>query len=175
MISQILSLISFFIVWNLKCVHSLDFSNAKTLIHDAANLIYRRFEFDRAVNYQFFLEVSNMPPYGWDMQKYKIAKKIVDGGNSSYLMIFGGSSVTAGHDNYYHQAHPFVFERRIAPILEAAGVKLIVRKDRAVFEYMARVAYWSNSVLYYMASGGWIPNCPASTVSYIPIIAHSIL
>ena len=119
--------------------------------------------------------------------------------------------MTAGHDNYYHQAHPFVFERRIAPILEAAGVKLIVRniaqganncrpfaycyesmggegadfiaweqsfncgRDRAVFEYMARVAYWSNSVLYYMASGGWIPNCPASTVSYIPIIAHSIL
>jgi hypothetical protein len=182
-------------------VQAVNLSRAKELVHTVANLIYRRFEFDRPATYQFFQEVSNMPPYGWDIQKYKIAKKIVEGGNSSYLMIFGGSSVTAGHDNYYNQSHPFVFERRIGPILEAAGVKLIVRniaqganncrpfgycyesmggenadfiaweqsfncgRDRAIFEYMARVAYWSGAVIYYMASGGWIPSgCPPSTV-----------
>lgn len=179
---------------------AVDFTKAKSLLHDTANLIYRRFDFDRPDTYQFFQEVSNLPPYSWDIQKYKLAKKIVER-NSSYLMIFGGSSVTAGHDNYYHQSHPFVFERRIAPIMEAAGVKLVVHntaqganncrpfgycyesmggenadfiaweqsfncgRDRGMFEYIARVAYWSGAVLYYMASGGWIPQgCPPSTV-----------
>lgn len=183
-----------------------DLLKAKELINSAANLIFHRFEFDKRDTYQFFLEVSNLPPYSWDIQKYKIAKKIVDGNNSSYLMIFGGSSVTAGHDNYYEQSHPFVFERRVAPVFEAAGVKLIVRniaqganncrpfdycyesmggenadfiqweqsfncgRDRAIFEYMARVAYWSKAVLYYMASGGWMPTgCPPSDVQFIKL------
>ncbi len=66
-----------------------------------------------------------MPGYGWDLLKYKIAKKIVDG-DSQFLMIFGGSSVTAGHDNYYNQSWPQVFERRMLPIFEAIGVKLLV-------------------------------------------------
>jgi hypothetical protein len=190
------------VLGTLGVVRCIDFKRAKELIHDTANLIYRRFEFDRESTYQFFLEVSNMPPYAWDIQKYKIAKKMVDGTNSSYLMVFGGSSVTAGHDNYYHQSHPFVFQRRVSPIFAAAGVPLTVRniaqganncrpydycyesmggenadfiaweqsfncgRDRAIFEYMARVAYWSGAVLYYIASGGWIPSgCPPSAVS----------
>ncbi|KAJ1429011.1 hypothetical protein B484DRAFT_449606, partial [Ochromonadaceae sp. CCMP2298] len=170
----------------------IDYAKALDSIHDTANLLYQRYEFNRSDTYQFFLEVSNMPPYGWDQMKFKIAQKMVDG-NSAYTMIFGGSSVTAGHDNYYRQAHPFVFERRIKPLLAAVGVDLVVRniaqganncrpyeycydsmggegsdfiqweqsfncgRDRSTFEYMARLAAWSNATLYYMASGGWIP------------------
>lgn len=182
-------------------VYGLDFDKAKALINEMANLIHHRFEFNRSDTYQFFLEASNLPPYSWDIQKYKIAKKIAEGNNSPYTMIFGGSSVTAGHDNYYAQSHPFVFERRIAPILEALNVKLVVRniaqganncrpfdycyasmggetadfiaweqsfncgRDRAIFEYMARVANWYNGIIYYIASGGWMPTgCPPSEV-----------
>ena len=43
----------------------------------------------------------------WDIIKYKIAKKVVDKGQD-FLMVFGGSSVTAGHDNYFHQSYPMV-------------------------------------------------------------------
>ncbi len=183
---------------------TFDFSKGKRLLNEMGNLIYQRFEFNRSDTYQFFLEASNMPPYSWDIQKFKIAKKIVENKNSAYTMIFGGSSVTAGHDNYYAQSHPFVFERRIAPILEALGVKLVVRniaqganncrpfdycyesmggdtadfiaweqsfncgRDRAIFEYMARLAYWYNAVIYYIASGGWMPTgCPPSQVSSV--------
>jgi len=30
----------------------------------------------------------------------------------------GGSSVTAGHDNYFNQSYPLVFERRMRPIFD---------------------------------------------------------
>jgi hypothetical protein len=43
----------------------------------------------------------------WDIIKYKIAKKVVDK-DQDFLMVFGGSSVTAGHDNYFHQSYPMV-------------------------------------------------------------------
>jgi hypothetical protein len=183
-------------------VPTADFNKAKELLQEASNLIYHRYQFNRSDTYQFFLEVSNLPPYSWDIQKYKIAQKIVDGDKSKpYLMVFGGSSVTAGHDNYYYQSYPFVLERRLSPAFEALGVKLVVRntaqganncrpfdycyesmggehadfilweqsfncgRDRAIFEYMARVAYWSGAVLFYMASGGWMPSgCPPSKV-----------
>lgn len=196
------SMLAFLVIAScLSSALSYEFVKGKELINAAANLIHQRFEFSKPDTRQFFLEVSNLPPYSWDIQKYKIAKKIVDGNNSSYLMIFGGSSVTAGHDNYYEQSHPFVFERRVSAAFEALGVKLIVRniaqganncrpfdycyesmggenadfilweqsfncgRDRAIFEYMARVAYWSKAVLYYMASGGWMPTgCPPSEV-----------
>ncbi len=48
-------------------------------------------------------------------------------GSQKFLMIFGGSSVTAGHDNYYNQSYPFVAERRMKRALKALGVELVVR------------------------------------------------
>jgi len=140
------------------------------------------------------------------MQKYKIAVKILESlqnksenSTTTYLMVFGGSSVTAGHDNYYYQSHPFVFERRLKDIFKSIGIDLLVRniaqgannclpynycyeamggfdadfimweqsfncgRDRGIFELMARNAYWYGAVIYYMASGGYIPSiCPKS-------------
>lgn len=100
-------------------------TKALSLLDKAANLVYQRFEFSHAERYQFFLESANIPLYGWDLIKYRIAEKILTP-NSQYLMIFGGSSVTAGHDNYYSQAYPFVFERRMKDAFEALGIKLLV-------------------------------------------------
>jgi hypothetical protein len=108
-----------------QAVAEVDYAKALDVIHETTDLLYQRYEFNRPDTYQFFLEVSNMPPYGWDQMKFKIAQKMLDG--TPYTMIFGGSSVTAGHDNYYHQAHPFVFERRIKPLLALIGVDLVVR------------------------------------------------
>ncbi len=66
-----------------------------------------------------------MPDYAWDILKYKFALKILNL-NSTFLMVFGGSSVTAGHDNFYSQAYPFVIERRMKPIFAALGVDLLI-------------------------------------------------
>ncbi|RYY88341.1 hypothetical protein EON63_02550 [archaeon] len=100
-------------------------TKALALLDKAANLVYQRFEFSNWDRYQFFLESANMPSYGWDLMKYRLAKKMLTP-NSQYLMIFGGSSVTAGHDNYYSQAYPFVFERRMKDVFDALGIKLLV-------------------------------------------------
>jgi hypothetical protein len=41
-------------------------------------------------------------------------------------MIFGGSSVTAGYDNYYNQSYGKVFERRMKPLFDALNIDLQV-------------------------------------------------
>lgn len=41
--------------------------------------------------------------------------------------MFGGSSVTAGHDNMFHDSYPQVLERELVPVLAAAGLQLSVR------------------------------------------------
>ena len=85
---------------------SINFTYAKELLHSVANLIYHRYELNRNDSEQFFLEVcgiifititiiiiishhhhyyhhhhhqqvSNIPSYSWDIQKYKIALKIL--------------------------------------------------------------------------------------------------
>jgi hypothetical protein len=58
--------------------------------------------------------------------KYKFATKALDK-NQNFLMIFGGSSVTAGHDNYFHQSYPMIVQKRMAPILAAMGINMTVR------------------------------------------------
>jgi hypothetical protein len=41
--------------------------------------------------------------------------------------VFGGSSVTAGHDNYYNQSYPYIILARMSPILKALGIEMVVR------------------------------------------------
>lgn len=48
-------------------------------------------------------------------------------GPASFIYVFGGSSVTSGHDNYYNQSYPSVFDRRMRPAFEALGIELRVR------------------------------------------------
>lgn len=123
---------------------TLDFDKALDRLNNITNLIYQRYEFHNTQTFQFFLESSNLPFYAWDLIKFKLAQKILqfaikyDGKSTEtinsatvspdqeYLMTFGGSSVTAGHDNYYHQSYPFVFERRLVDVFHYLGMKLLV-------------------------------------------------
>lgn len=108
-----------------RSTKTIDFEKAKSLAEEAANLIYQRYEYHNNQTYQFFLGSATMSSSTWDLLKLKFSSNIVSE-NSSFLMTFGGSSVTAGHDNYYHQAYPFVFERRMKSIFTALGVDLNV-------------------------------------------------
>jgi len=105
-------------------ITKLDYNEAKAEVNKLVNLVYQRFEYHNFNRYQFILASSAMPDYTWDILKYKFAKKIVDSINNKYsnssafFMIFGGSSVTAGHDNYFNQSYPLVFERRMKPIFD---------------------------------------------------------
>lgn len=44
-----------------------------------------------------------------------------------FIISFGGSSVTAGHDNRFVDAYPSVMERFLKPVMEKAGAPLTVR------------------------------------------------
>ena len=106
-----------------KKQEKIDTKGAVLLAQGVLNLIRHRYELD-GIGSQFFLTANNIGSHTWDVIKYKFAKKILDG--DKYLMIFGGSSVTASHDNYYNQSYPAVVNRRLGPILQSLGVELLV-------------------------------------------------
>lgn len=107
-----------------KKEEKIELKEAIVLAQGVLNLIRHRYELDGA-GAAFFRTANNIGPFTWDVIKYKFAKKIV-GENPTFVMVFGGSSVTAGHDNYYNQSYPFVVERRLGYILGALGVDLTV-------------------------------------------------
>ena len=153
---------------------------------------------------------ANMNTVAWDILKFKFCEKIVTQqiDNRRFLMLFGGSSVTAGHDNYFHESYPIVFERRMSAAFEALNVKLIVHniaqgsndcypynfcynamggdnadwigweqsyncgRDKGVFELIARVAAWNKAVIYYSASGGFVPDTCAPSKDPVPWISE---
>ena len=47
--------------------------------------------------------------------------------STRFLMIFSGSSVTAGHDNYFNQSFPMIVKKHFQPIFDSLGIKLVVR------------------------------------------------
>lgn len=120
----------------------IDFANAKRVAFKYATLIHTRFDMGNPKRNPFFYISANVPSWGFDMIKLKVAQKMVDAardslagknnkpgadgtnaasssgtGNSSsstpsiarpgftqsFFMLFGGTSVTAGHDNWYNQ------------------------------------------------------------------------
>jgi hypothetical protein len=105
---------------------TLDFTSTKVLISKLLSLIRNRYELNGPNGGQFLLTTNNINSVSWDMLKYKFATKLLSS-NESYLMIFGGSSVTAGHDSYYNQSYPYIVKNRIGPILKSLGVELEVR------------------------------------------------
>jgi hypothetical protein len=103
-------------------------NEGKELAATVLDLIRHRYELDGAGK-MFFRTANNVGSITWEVIKHKFARKIVDSavkGPQRFLMTFGGSSVTAGHDNYYNQSYPFVVERRLKPALKALGVDLEV-------------------------------------------------
>ena len=182
-------------------ISDTNFTKAENLLDKLIHLITYRFSLHDKYRSQLFDVAANMNNNTWDIMKYKLAEKLVANSISkrSFLMIFGGSSVTAGHDNYFKESYPIVFERRMKPIFEALGLNLMVHniaqgsndcypydlcyeamggqnpdwigweqsyncgRDNGVFELMGRMAAWNKAVLYFSASGGFIPdNCGPS-------------
>ncbi|KAJ1394154.1 hypothetical protein B484DRAFT_425375 [Ochromonadaceae sp. CCMP2298] len=100
-----------------------------------------------------FLTMMDIPQLSWDLQKAKFVTLLLEashsrernrgnrtntGGNRavgtktdtfnlSFVVGFSGSSVTAGHDNYFNESYPDVFRRALEPVFAAMGVPLTVR------------------------------------------------
>ena len=105
---------------------------AKDLAQDVLSLIRARYELNGPIGSQFWLTSNNMKIETFNIMKYKFMKKILaspstkNPAEKSFLMIFGGSSVTAGHDSYFNQSYPQIVLARMGPILAELGVELQV-------------------------------------------------
>jgi hypothetical protein len=50
------------------------------------------------------------------------------GNNQTRLVVgFSGSSVTAGHDNFFHEAYPAIVERTLQRVFQPLGIEVEVR------------------------------------------------
>lgn len=110
---------------NDNSIRNVDLAEAKSSALKLLSLIRGRYELNGTIGSNFFRTANNIGSNQWDIIKYKFANKIVQN-NSSFFLIFGGSSVTAGHDNHYNQSYPYIIKKRMAPILKALGIELVV-------------------------------------------------
>ena len=101
------------------------YGEARGLIKKVLSLIYNRYEFGGPYGNKFFMASNNLSPETWDILKFKLATKMLTT-NSTFLMTFSGSSVTAGHDNYYAQSYPYIFKKRMSEIFAKVGIELVV-------------------------------------------------
>lgn len=103
----------------------INYDDAQIMLHKLLSLIYNRYEMHLDHGSQLFMAANNIGRPSWDIIKHKLAVKMLSP-DASFLMVFTGSSVTAGHDNYYNQSYPFVFRDRMASIFSKLGIKLEV-------------------------------------------------
>jgi len=112
--------------------------NAKTINWDSVisdvqsvlSLIRARYELHAGgVGRNLFLTTQNISPRAWDMIRFKLALRMVDENREDrrYLMIFGGSSVTAGHDGYFNESYPMIVQRHLTPIFDKLGIEFLAR------------------------------------------------
>mmetsp|Transcript_1648 Transcript_1648/g.2635 ORF Transcript_1648/g.2635 Transcript_1648/m.2635 type:complete len:589 (+) Transcript_1648:1216-2982(+) len=139
---------------------SFDLNTAKLQSKKLLSLIRNRYELNTTIGSNFFLASNNIGKHAWDILKYKFALKMTAKQNQTFLMIFGGSSVTAGHDNYYNESYPYIVKKRMSPILSALGIELIVRN----------IALGANNcapyILCYESMGGMDPDFVGWEQSY---------
>lgn len=102
------------------------YGKAKDKLKKLLNLIYNRYEFGGNHGNKFFMTSNNISPETWDILKMKLAVKMLTPG-AKFVMVFSGSSVTAGHDNYYNQSYPMIVQKRLGDIFKSLGVELEVR------------------------------------------------
>lgn len=121
------------------------------MLKKVLSLIYNRYEFGGPYGNKFFMASNNLGPETWDLLKMKLATKMLTP-NSTFLMIFSGSSVTAGHDNFYAQSYPYIFKKRMEDIFKKVGIELLVHD----------IAMGANNcspyVLCYESMGGYDPD-----------------
>ncbi len=72
----------------------------------------------------------------WDIVKYNFIRKILTP-SSRFLLIFGGSSVTAGHDNKFNHSYPMVVHSRLANVFQSLDINMevhnVAQGDNACF------------------------------------------
>ena len=89
------------------------------------SIVFARYEISQSSFRDLLFTVSNIDKRSWNSLKYKFARKLLSE-NETFVMVFGGTSVTAGHDNYFNQSYPMIVKKRLVPIMNTIGIRLVV-------------------------------------------------
>lgn len=102
------------------------YKEAKKLVSSKKDEIWKKWDVS---NYPLFLTLIHIPSPSWELQKSKLIELILR--KDRFVVGFGGSSVTAGHDNYHHEAYPQVFYDTLDPLMKLLSITFVVR-NRAI-------------------------------------------
>lgn len=102
----------------------LRFEDAMRRIIESKNEIHETWDI---THYPLFLHTMDIPATVWQHEKRRFQSIFLRSSPESFVVSFGGSSVTAGHDNYFNQSYPFVLERAMQPLFDALSIPLVVR------------------------------------------------
>lgn len=110
-----------------KCMNRKEYENAMLTINSIKQGIWDTWDVS---NYPLFLSFMHIPSRSWEIQRNKFIKLILvdrHKPNSTFVVGFSGTSVTAGHDSYFAEAFPNVFYERMKPIMQALDIDFQVR------------------------------------------------
>lgn len=100
------------------------FHQAKTLSSDLRAKIHDYWQVDA---FPEFKKTMHIPKEEWTTYKKKFEYLLAHPNSTkTFVIAFGGSSVTAGHDNFLEEAYPALVRKQLAPIFDLLGVKLQV-------------------------------------------------
>jgi hypothetical protein len=107
-----------------KSTSTYNFELAKTMANQLRVEIHQRWQIDA---FPEFKKTMHIPKDEWETYKNKF-EYLLDHPNSTktFTIAFGGSSVTAGHDNFITEAYPSLVREQLTPIFRLLGVKLTV-------------------------------------------------
>jgi hypothetical protein len=116
---------------------SLHFKKIETIKKDVDFIQHRIWNEWNVSSYPNFLQLMHIPPLSWKLQKLKFIRLLSDSlrekneeekrERNAFVIGFSGSSVTAGHDNYFSEAYPNVVYENLLPFFNLLNISLIVR------------------------------------------------
>ena len=106
------------------------FEQAKTLSSKLRGEIHQYWQIDA---FPDFKKTMHIPKAQWETYKKKFDYLLTHPNSTkTFVIAFGGSSVTAGHDNFLTEAYPALVRQQLTPIFELLGVKLQVGTHTAL-------------------------------------------
>lgn len=105
-------------------IQTYKFERAKLLCSKLRNEIHNSWQIDK---FPEFKKTVHIPKAEWETYKQKFQHLLTHASNKTkFIIAFGGSSVTAGHDNYLNESYPAIVEKQLKPIFDLLGVQLSV-------------------------------------------------
>lgn len=150
------------------CLPTSNYSALKEAVDVTIKRIWKDWDVD---HYPLFLYYMHIPKSSWEIQKQKFISLLLEHKPiKTYVVGFSGSSVTAGHDNFFNEAFPQIFYNNLVGIFKLAGVEMVVRNqalgnnpcypyDACVETHMVNFLFYSSLFIqrffirYFLAQG----------------------